>query len=185
MTWNRHLFLFYFKRVNKIRKCRPSFWGHFLFEFVAAYLARWSISRRPRVNPRLAIMESEQCFWKPIRDWHRARRNLQKLQVVEGQKGCRFWLLWRRLEIFWKRILCLRKEESSEEDRERGGFSGGRGRPCGRYSDESEPERGCLRTSILCSRKKLPGNVPMIFTFFLLSHYSAKSFCTFLGVIHW
>ena len=26
-------------------------------------------------------------------------------------------------------------------------------------------ERECLRTSILCSRKKLPGNVPMIFTF--------------------
>ena len=67
--------------------CRPPFWEHFLFEFVAAYLARWSISRRPRVNPWLAIMESEQCFWKPIRDWHLARRNLQKLQVVEGQKA--------------------------------------------------------------------------------------------------
>ena len=31
--------------------CRPPFWKHFLFEFVAAYLAGWSISRRPRVNP--------------------------------------------------------------------------------------------------------------------------------------
>ena len=67
--------------------CRPPFWEHFLFEFVATYLVRWSISRRPRVNPWLAIMESEQCFWKPIRDWHLARRNLQKLQVVEGQKA--------------------------------------------------------------------------------------------------
>ena len=114
-----YIYIYFFCKNN----CRPPFWEHFLFEFVAAYLARWSISRRPRVNPWLAIMESEQCFWKPIRDWHLARRNLQKLQVVEEQRQLQggAFLGSKPLEIFWVERRQLhweweRKEEQAGEE---------------------------------------------------------------------